>query len=80
VSFCSAVVHEKLMQMVLKTRTRLCKLCSRATAESDPQKLAVLLTEIDNILSEALDEIAEMLKEVEQVLKKRERESRVHLT
>jgi hypothetical protein len=72
-------VPEKLTQMTIKTRTRLRKLCSRALAENDPHKLAVLLMEIDDILSETIDEIAGMLKDVEQVLKKRERSSRIHL-
>jgi hypothetical protein len=73
------VVPEKLAQMTMKNRTRLRKLCSRAIAENDPHKLAVLLMEIDDILSETVDEIAGMLKDVEQVLKKRERLSRIHL-
>lgn len=63
----------------MNNRTRLRKLCSRAIAEKDPHELAVLLMEIDEILSETVDEIAGMLKDVEQVLKKRERSSRIHL-
>jgi hypothetical protein len=65
--------------MTTNNRARLRKLCSRAIAEKDPHKLAVLLMEIDDILSETVDEIAGMLKDVEQVLKKRELASRIHL-
>jgi hypothetical protein len=65
--------------MTMTNRTRLRKLCSRAIVEKDPHELAVLLMEIDEILSETVDEIAGMLKDVEQVLKKRERSSRIHL-
>lgn len=64
--------------MALKTRTRLHRLCSRAVAESDPHELAVLLTEIDNILGETFAELSAMLKDVEQMLKKRKLSSRVY--
>lgn len=57
--------------MAPKPRTRLHKLCSRALRETDPQELATLLTEIDDILCETLDELNAMLKDVEQVLKKK---------
>jgi hypothetical protein len=66
--------------MSLSNRTRLHKLCSRFPAETDPQKLAVLLIEIDDILSETLTELNAMLKEVEQVLRKRERSSLIDLS
>jgi hypothetical protein len=65
--------------MPLRNRTRLHKLCSRALAESDPQELAVLLSEIDDMLSETLDELTMMLKDVEQVLKKGNKSLRIHL-
>jgi hypothetical protein len=61
------------------TRTRLHALCSRAMVESDPQELAILLNEIDSILSETLSELSAMLKDVERLLKKREQTSRIHL-
>jgi MEDS: MEthanogen/methylotroph, DcmR Sensory domain len=48
-------------------RTRLHKLCSRALAETDLQKLAGLLAKIDDILCETASEMSAMLKEVEQV-------------
>ncbi len=67
------------MPMVPNRRTRLHKLCSRALRETDPQKLAVLLNEIDDILAEALGELNAMLKEVEQVLKRREKSSWIHM-
>jgi hypothetical protein len=57
--------------MALKLRTRLHTLCSRALRETDPQKLAILLNEIDDILCETLDELSAMLADVEQVLKKK---------
>jgi len=79
VPLCNGELPEKLNSMALKNRTRLRKLCSRAMAESDPHKLAVLLTEIDNVLCETLDELADMLEEVEQVLKKRESTPKIHL-
>jgi HPt (histidine-containing phosphotransfer) domain-containing protein len=59
-------------------RTRLQKLCSRAERETDPQKLAGLLIEIDEILRQTLEEVANLLNEVEQVLKKREHSMRIH--
>ncbi len=65
--------------MPLKNRTRLHKLCTRALAETDPRKLAVLLSEIDEILSGTMIELSDMLQEVEQVLRKREQATRVHL-
>jgi predicted component of type VI protein secretion system len=72
-------VPEKLTPMTTNNRTRLRKLCARAITEKDTHELAVLLMEIDDILSETVEEIAGMLKDVEQVLKKRERSSRIHL-
>jgi hypothetical protein len=68
------------MLMGLNPRTRVRKLCSRALGETDPNKLAVLLNEIDDILSESEAELRDMLQEVEQVLKKKGRPSRIHLT
>jgi ABC-type transporter Mla subunit MlaD len=68
------------MLMGLNPRTRVHKLCSRALGETDPKKLAVLLNEIDDILSESVAELRDMLQEVEQVLKKMGRPSRIHLT
>jgi hypothetical protein len=58
--------------MVLKPRTHWRRLCSQAQRETDPKKLDILLTEIDDILCETLDEIADMLNDVEQLLKKME--------
>jgi hypothetical protein len=80
VPFSSAVLPKKLMPMLRNRRTRLHKVCSRALLETDPQKLAVLLNEIDNIVCVTLDELADMLKDVEQVLKTMEQSSRIHLT
>lgn len=65
--------------MPLKNRTRLHRLCCRALAETDQQELAALLSEIDDILSETLNELILMLNDVEQVLKKRGQASRIHL-
>jgi hypothetical protein len=65
--------------MSLRNRTRLHKLCSRALAENDPQKLTVLLTEIDAILSETVAELSAMLKDVEQVLSRPEQLSEIQL-
>jgi hypothetical protein len=66
--------------MVLKSRTHLHQLCSRALRERDPQKLAGLLTEIDGIVCETMDELHDILKEVEQMLEKMAQSSRIHLT
>jgi hypothetical protein len=66
--------------MLPNRRARLHKVCSRALLETDPQKLAVLMNEIDNIVCVTLDELADMLKDVEQVLKTMEQSSRMHLT
>jgi hypothetical protein len=65
--------------MPLRNRTRLHKLCSRAVAETDPQKLAVLLIEIDDILCQAVVEVRTMLKDVEQLVRGRNQLSRIHL-
>jgi hypothetical protein len=65
--------------MVLKPRTRLQKLCSRALRETDPQKLACLLNEIDGLVGETMDELHDMLREVEQMVKKMEQSSGIHL-
>jgi hypothetical protein len=65
--------------MPLNNRTRLQKLCSRFRAETDPQKLAVLLIEIDDILSETIAEMSAMLKDVEQVLSRCEQLSGIEL-
>jgi MEDS: MEthanogen/methylotroph, DcmR Sensory domain len=54
-------------------------LCSRALSETDLEKLAVLLTEIEDVLSETVAELRVMLKEVEQVLRRREPLSRIQL-
>lgn len=64
----------------LKNRIRLRKLCSQAMKETEPHRLAGLLGEIDDILSETLQELSAMLRDVEQVLKKREKAARIHLT
>jgi len=48
--------------------------------ETEPHRLAGLLGEIDDILSETLQELSAMLRDVEQVLKKREKAARIHLT
>jgi hypothetical protein len=61
--------------MSLTNRTRLPKLCSRVLAETDPQKLALLLTKIDEILSETVAEMSAMLQDVEHVLKRRQQSS-----
>jgi hypothetical protein len=66
--------------MVLKSRTRLHKLCSRALREKDPQKLAGLLYEIDGIFCDTMEELHDMLQQVEQMVKKMEESSRIHLT
>jgi hypothetical protein len=65
--------------MPLSNRTRLQKLCSRFRAETDPQKLAVLLIEIDEFLSETVAEMSTMLKEVEHVLRRCEQLSGIEL-
>lgn len=65
--------------MGLNLRTRVHKLCSRALGETDPKKLAVLLTQIDDLLRETVEEMADMLQDVEQFLKKLEQTSRLHL-
>jgi hypothetical protein len=64
---------------VLKVSRELHILCTRTLAETDPQKVAVLLTKIDEILAETLSDVSAMLKDVEEVLRKRERSSRIHL-
>jgi hypothetical protein len=61
--------------MSVSNRTNLHKLCSRFLAETDPHKLAVLLSEIDDILSETLAELSSMLEDVEQVLTRCEQPS-----
>jgi hypothetical protein len=58
--------------MSLKNRTRWRRLCSQALAETDPQKLAVLLTKIDDILCQTIDGLEVMRKDVEQMLRRRE--------
>jgi signal transduction histidine kinase len=68
------------MLMGPNPRTRVPKLWSGALGETDPKKLAVLLNEIDDILSESVADLRAMLKEVEPVLKKKGRSSRIHLT
>jgi hypothetical protein len=65
--------------MPLSNRTRLQKLCSRFRAETDPQKLAVLLMEIDDVLSETVADMSAMLKDVEQVLRRCEQLSGIEL-
>ncbi len=67
------------MPMAVNPRIRLQKLCSRAARETDPQKLAGLLDEIDDILSETVAELSAMLNEVGPLLKKTEQSSRIHL-
>lgn len=57
--------------MVLKSKTRLHLLCSRAVRETDPQELAGLLNEIEEILCETIAELSAMLKDVEEVFKAR---------
>lgn len=51
-------------------------LCSRALSETDPEKLAVLLTKTEDVLSETVAELSVIFKEVGQVLKRREQLSR----
>lgn len=65
--------------MSLSERTRLHKLCARALAETDPQKLAVLLTKIEDVLCETFADLSVMLQELEQVLGRREQLSRIQL-
>lgn len=71
---CNAV------SMCLNARTQLHKLCSRALRETDPEKLAILLRQINEILCETLAELQGMLKDVEQVLSRRRPSSRIDLT
>lgn len=66
--------------MVLKSRTRLHKLCRCALHEADPHKLAILLTQIDDVLRETVDELTDMLEDVEGMIRKREQSSRIHLS
>lgn len=64
--------------MVLKARTRLHRLCSRALQETDPQKLDGLLTAIEDILCETLAELSAAFRDVEEVLRRHEQLSQVH--
>lgn len=54
--------------MAVEPRTRLHELCSCALEETDPQELASLLIEIEDILCETMAELSTMLKDVENVL------------
>jgi hypothetical protein len=47
--------------------------------ETDPQKLAVLLIEIDDILCQTVVEVRAMLKDVERLVRSRNQLSRIHL-
>jgi MEDS: MEthanogen/methylotroph, DcmR Sensory domain len=58
--------------MVLKPRTHLHRLCARTLRETDPEKLSDFLTEIEDVLSEAVAELSVMLKDVERVLRRSE--------
>jgi hypothetical protein len=63
----------------LKGRMEFHILCSRALAETDPQKLAVLLIEIEDILSETVAALGAMLKDTEQVLGRCEQSSQIQV-
>jgi hypothetical protein len=66
--------------MVLKSRTRLQKLCRCALQETDPHKLAVLLTQIEDVIGETLNDLADMLRDVEGMIKKIDQSTRIHLS
>jgi hypothetical protein len=77
---CKTILHACGMGgnlPILEASRELHILCSHALAETDPQKLAVLLDKIDDILCQTLVDLGAILEDVEQVLKRREQLSRI---